>query len=183
MEHLLQLLLTIFPCFPWIFQNIIYFRAISPRSILQISQLLLDIVQINLTIISVQFGVRCLLVYFQHCFPFSSSWFSVNSMHFLKSNTSFLTSSICCLVIEKFPLIRFEIFSCSAKSSLNTFLINTVKCFSSLVYQFLSAILPAIQSSESYSQPDTTYDMVLTLEQFFHYPDTPRSFVFLFTFA
>ena len=39
--------------------------------------------------ISLQFVVRYLLVYFQHCPLFSSSWFSVNSMLFLKSNTSF----------------------------------------------------------------------------------------------
>ena len=48
-------------------------------------------------------------------FTFSSSWFSVNSKLFIKSNTSFLTSSVCCLVIEKFPLIMFEMFfSCWA---------------------------------------------------------------------
>ena len=41
---------------------------------------------------------------------FSFSWFSVNSILFLKSNTSFLTSSIYCLVIDKFPLIRSETF-------------------------------------------------------------------------
>ena len=70
-------------------------------------------------------------------FTFSCSWFFVNCMFFLKSNTSFLISLICCLVIKKFPLIRFDkFFYCWANSSLNTFLINNVKRFSSLSLLF-----------------------------------------------
>ena len=78
--------------------------------------------------ISLQFGVRYLLVYFQHCLLFlrvGSLW--ILCLLFLKSNTSFLTSLICCLVIEKFPLIRFDMFfSCWVNPSLNTFLIKPI---------------------------------------------------------
>ena len=60
--------------------------------------------------ISLQFVVRYPLVYLQHCplfLPVGSLWILC---FFSNLIPLFLTSSICCLVIEKFPLIRFDVF-------------------------------------------------------------------------
>ena len=88
---------------------------------------------------SLQFGVKCLLICFQHCSLFPP----VGYMWILCfSQLGYLFFNF--LIIETFSLIRFEMFfPCSKNSFLDTFFINSVKrfCFSSLSLSFLSAIL------------------------------------------
>ena len=82
---------------------LVYFPLIYSLDLLASAQNSLD--QSD-SLISFQFGIRYLQVYFQRSLLF----LPVGSLLFLKSNTSFSTSSIRYLVIEKFPLIKFEMF-------------------------------------------------------------------------
>ena len=104
-----------------------YFYLIYPLDLLSSLWHSLDQSDSN---ISLQFGVRYLLNYLEHCplfLPVGSLWILCFFSNLL---LIFELSSICCLVNEKIPLKRFDMFFfCWANWSLNIFPINSVICF------------------------------------------------------